>query len=96
MRLELPPELRRDGEKCRKAGDFVAAVRRPGDDPWNSLVRVSFRVAGQDAGTLTEAPFKRRLSRSLLLDQRKPLIEADAELVDGRILTLAERARICR
>jgi arylsulfatase A-like enzyme len=96
MRLELPPEVRRDGKKCRKAGDFVASVRRPGDDPWDSLVRVSFRIAGEDAGTLTEAPFKRRLNRSLLLERRKPLIEADAELVDGRILTLTERARICR
>ncbi|MFN8111744.1 MAG: sulfatase [Solirubrobacterales bacterium] len=96
MKLQLPDEVRRGGEKCRRAGDFVAAVKRPGKDPWDSLVRVSFRVAGQDAGTLTDSPFKSSLSRSLLREQRKPLIEADAELIDGRILTVTQRVRICR
>ena len=96
MKLELPDQVRRGGKRCRKAGDFVAAVKRPGDDPWNSLVRVSFRVSGEDAGNDAAAPFKRRLSSRLLREQPKPLIEADAELVDGRILTLTERVRICR
>ena len=95
MKLQLPDEIKRGDKRCRRAGDFVAAVKRPGDDRWNSLVRVSFRVDGTDAGTLTGRPFKSTLSRRLLREQPKPLIEADAELVDGRILTLAERVRIC-
>jgi arylsulfatase A-like enzyme len=96
MKLELPDEVRRGGGKCRRAGDFTAAVKRPGDDPWDSLVRVSFRVAGRDAATVTEPPFESRLSRGLLRERRRPLIEADAEMIDGRILTLTERVRICR
>lgn len=95
MKLRLPEPVLRDGTRCRKAGDFVAAVERPGDDPWDGLVRVSFRVTGEPSGTVRKKPFERKLNSRLLRDRRKPLIEADAELIDGRILTLTDRVRIC-
>jgi len=57
---------------------------------------VSFRVAGEPSGTVREPPFNRKLNSRLLRSGRKPLIEADAELLDGRILTLHDRVGICR
>ena len=87
--------MRKNGAKCRTAGDFVASVRRRGDGS-AQLVRVSFRVAGQPSGTVRSAPFKQKLNSRLLRSERKPLIEADGELIDGRILTLTDRVRICR
>jgi arylsulfatase A-like enzyme len=95
LRLKLPEPVRKDGAKCRTAGDFVASVRRRGDGS-APLVRVSFRVAGQPSGTVRSAPFKQKLNSRLLRSERKPLIEADGELIDGRILTLTDRVRICR
>ena len=95
LRLKLPAPVRKNGAKCRTAGDFVASVRRRGDGS-AQLVRVSFRVAGQPSGTVRSAPFKQKLNSRLLRSERKPLIEADGELIDGRILTLTDRVRICR
>ncbi len=76
--------------RLRRLGPSPAATARP------ELVRVSFRVAGQPSGTVRSAPFKQKLNSRLLRSERKPLIEADGELIDGRILTLPDRVRICR
>ena len=97
LTMKLPPPVRKDGGRCRTAGDFVAKVRRPdGAGPGSRIVRVSFRVAGEPSGTVSEPPFNRKLNSRLLRSERKPLIEADAELLDGRILTLHDRVGICR
>jgi arylsulfatase A-like enzyme len=97
LKLVLPDAVRKDGRKCRKAGDFVARVRPSGGGPSPTpLARVSFRVAGERSGTDRSAPFKRKLNSRLLRMKRKPLVEADAELLDGRALTLRDRVRICR
>ena len=94
--MKLPPAERQGGRSCRTAGDFTARVRRPGDASSSSLVRVSFTVAGEPSGTVREAPFKRKLDSRLLRQRRKPQIRAEAELIDGRILTLTDRVRICQ
>ena len=39
--------------------------------------------------------FERRLSSKALRKRNKAEVEADAELVDGRVLTLHEKLRIC-
>jgi len=96
LQLRLPGKVRKGGIRCRKPGDFVARVRQPRTPAAADLVRVSFRVAGSRSGTVRERPFKRKLRPSLLRSQRRPLIEADAELLDGRILTLHDRVRVCR
>ncbi|MEZ5156654.1 MAG: sulfatase [Solirubrobacterales bacterium] len=96
MKLKLSDPVRRDGIRCHKPGDLTARVKRPGEDPSDSLVRASFRVDGSPSGTVRSAPFARKLNSRLLRERRKPLIEVDAELLDGRILTLHERVRACR
>jgi hypothetical protein len=97
LTMKLPAPVRKDGRRCRTAGDFVAKVRRPdGAGPGSRIVRVSFRVAGERSGTVRSSPFNRKLNSRLLRSERKPLIEADAELLDGRILTLHDRVGICR
>jgi hypothetical protein len=97
LKLVLPDAVRKDGQKCRKPGDFVAKVRPSGGGPDPTpLVRVSFRVAGERSGTDRSSPFKHKLNSRLLRTKRKPLIEADAELLDGRALTLRDRVRVCR
>jgi len=97
LQLRLPPAERHGGRRCRRAGDLVAKLRRPGDGASTSpLVRASFRVDGGRSGTVRLPPFKRKLDSRLLRSRRKPRIEADGELIDGRILTLSKRVRICR
>ena len=97
LTMKLPAPVRKDGRRCRTADDFVAKVRRPdGAGPGSRIVRVSFRVAGEPSGTVRRSPFNRKLNSRLLRSGRKPLIEADAELLDGRILTLHDRVGICR
>jgi arylsulfatase A-like enzyme len=97
LKLILPDAVRKNGHKCRKPGDFVVRVRPSGGGPDPTpLVRASFRVAGERSGTDRSAPFKHKLNSRLLREQRKPRIEADAELLDGRILTLRDRVRVCR
>ncbi len=98
MKLRLPKaEKPKDGPKCVRAGDFTAKVTRPGEGASSeSLVRVSFTVAGEPGGTVRQSPFKRKLDSRLLRAERKPQIRAEAELIDGRILTLTDRVRICR
>ena len=97
LELRLPDPVRKDGTECSKAGDFTAKVRRSGTGRSSAkIVRVSFRVAGQPTGTVRESPFSRKLRPRLLRSESKPLVEADAELIDGRIRTLFDRVRICR
>ena len=97
MKLVLPDRVRKHGERCRPAGDFIVKVRKGGKGPSPApLVRASFRVNGKRSGTDRSAPFKHKLNSRLLREKRKPRIEADAELLDGRILTLRDRTRICR
>jgi N-acetylglucosamine-6-sulfatase len=97
LELRLPDPVRKDGIECSKPGDFVAKVRRPGEGSSKArIARVSFRVAGEPTGTVRKPPFNRKLRPRLLRSERKPLVEADAELLDGRILTLSERVRTCR
>ena len=79
------------GRRLRRRGE--AARRRPLELARPGLVPGRRQRTPE---TTLQAPFKRRLSSRLLREEPKPLIEADAELVDGRILTLAERVRICR
>jgi hypothetical protein len=97
LKLVLPDRVRKHGERCRRAGDFVVKVRKGGEGPSPAaLVRASFRINGKRSGTDRSAPFRQKLNSRLLREKRKPRIEADAELLDGRILTLRDRVRICR
>ncbi|KAA0274158.1 MAG: DUF4976 domain-containing protein [Acidobacteria bacterium] len=97
LKLILPDRVRKHGKRCRTAGDFVVKVRKGGGGSAQTpIVRASFRVDGKRSGTDRSTPFKRELNSRLLRAKRKPRIEADVELLDGRILTLRDRVRVCR
>ena len=91
LALKLPRKER--GRRCTAAGDFVARVRNSSQ---SDLVKASFRVDGSGAGVDRSAPFERRIAPKLLRKKPRPEIIVDAELVDGRILTLHKEVRICR
>ncbi len=93
LELHLPRPVREGGRTCTPARDFVARVRNRSR---STLIRASFRVAGRSAGTVRSAPFERRIRPRLLRRKARPEISVDTELVDGRILTLHDRLRICR
>lgn len=88
----LPRPTRRHGRRCTPARGFVYGVRSKAQ---SRLVRADFTVDGRDAGSDDSEPFDHRIPARLLRRGPRPLVEANAELVDGRILTLHERPRIC-
>ena len=93
MELKLPREKRADGKRCAQPRGFVARVRNRAQ---SRLVSVVFRVNDEKVGEDGSAPFKRRLPIKALRERPSAEIETDAELVDGRMLTLHERVKICR
>ena len=92
IKSRLPRTIRRHGHRCTPAGGFVYGVRNKAQ---SRLIRVDFRVAGRAAGADATAPFEQRIRGRLLRRERRPEVEAEAELVDGRVLTLHRRVRIC-
>ena len=92
IKSRLPRTIRRHGHRCTPAGGFVYGVRNKAQ---SRLIRVEFRVAGRAAGADATAPFEQRIRGRLLRRERRPEVEAEAELVDGRVLTLHRRVRIC-
>ena len=92
LKLRLPGEKRVDGERCTPAGGFIAEVNSKAQ---SRLVRVTFRVNGKKVAVDKKEAFARRLPPKALRKRNKAEIEADAELVDGRVLTLHEKLRIC-
>jgi N-acetylglucosamine-6-sulfatase len=93
LKLKLPRSRREAGRSCRPARDFVARIRGQGAP---DLDTVRFAVAGKQAGHDESGPFKKRLRPKLLRRKRRPEIRAEAQMVDGRILTVRKRPRICR
>ncbi len=59
------------------------------------LVEAEFRVEGRRAGDVVEPPFETQLRPSLLKVSRKPQISVDATLLDGRMITITSRIKIC-
>ncbi|MFN8150670.1 MAG: sulfatase [Solirubrobacterales bacterium] len=95
MRLELPQPRKRHGERrCTPAGRFLAQVENRAQ---SRLVRVDFSLEGKRTGSDTKAPFERTIPYGKLRGAKgKAEIEATAELVDGRRLTLHQKVRVCR
>jgi N-acetylglucosamine-6-sulfatase len=93
LKLKLPRSTREDGRSCRPAKDFVARIRGQGAP---DLDTARFAVAGRQAGHDDAGPFEKALKAKLLRRKRRPEISAETEMVDGRILTLRKRPRICR
>ncbi len=93
MRLKLPGPARVDGRTCTLPQGFVARVR---NEAQSRLVSVTFRVNGKRVGEDGSAPFERRLPLKALRERPRAEIDADAELVDGRMLTLHDRFKVCR
>lgn len=95
MRLELPQPRKSRGERrCVPAGRFLAQVDNRAQ---SRLVRVDFSLEGRPAGSDGRAPFERTIPYGKLRRAKgKAEIEATAELIDGRRLTLHQRVRICR
>ncbi|MGH2953733.1 MAG: sulfatase family protein [Solirubrobacterales bacterium] len=86
-------ERRGDRRRCRPAGQVTAAIRgKAAADVTEAAFRIAGRVVRRDAS----APFADKLPKRKLRRKRKPEIQAIAELVDGRRISLQERARICR
>jgi len=92
LKLGLPRSVRENGRSCRPAGGFVAKVRGAGTA---SVARVTFRVGSKRSDRATEKPLDGRLKARLLRKKRRPEVRAIAEMVDGRILSLQRRVRIC-
>jgi hypothetical protein len=57
---------------------------------------VSFSVGAKRAGHDAAAPFKKEIRPRLLRSTGRPEVRALTELVDGRLLTVRTRTRICR
>ncbi len=57
---------------------------------------VTFRVGSKHAGRDGAGPFRKQLRARLLRNRRRPEIRAIAEIIDGRVLSLQKRVRICR
>jgi N-acetylglucosamine-6-sulfatase len=93
LKLKLPRSVRRDGRSCRRPGDFVARVQGAGA---KAVAELTFRVGATRAGSDDAKPLEKRLRPSLLRAKHKPEIRAIAEMVDGRMLSLQKRVRICR
>jgi arylsulfatase A-like enzyme len=93
LRLRLPRSIQQNGHSCRPPKDFLARIRGHGAP---DLDTVRFTVAGRKAGHDNSGPFKKELRPSLLRRKHRPEIQATAEMVDGRALTVQKRVRICR
>jgi len=93
IELGLPKPTRTDGKTCTSARNFVAKVN---NNAQGRMIRATFRVNGTKVGEDRKAAFKRRLPVKALRSENRAEIEVDAELVDGRVLTLHDRVRICR
>ncbi len=94
MKLRLPKGQRKDGRKrCTPAVAFLAQVENRAQ---SRLVSVEFEVEGKKAGSDRKAPFERTLPVRLLRKAKgKADVDATAELVDGRRLTLSKSVKIC-
>jgi arylsulfatase A-like enzyme len=91
--LKLRPSKRRaNGVRCRPPR-ITALIRGKAR---GEVAEVAFRIAGKVVRRDTSAPFRDRLPKRKLRRKRKPEIQAIADLVDGRRISLQERARICR
>jgi N-acetylglucosamine-6-sulfatase len=93
LTLKLPRSIRSHGHSCRPASDFIARIRGQGS-PDLDLVR--FAVAGEQAGHDDSGPFKKTLRPRLLRRKHRPEVSAVATMIDGRVLSLQKRVRICR
>jgi N-acetylglucosamine-6-sulfatase len=92
LNLKLPRSVRENGRSCRPPADFIARV---GGQGTADLETVRFAVGGKQAGGDDRGPFKKRLLPRLLRDRHRPEIVAVAEMVDGRMLSLQKRVRLC-
>jgi hypothetical protein len=92
LKLKLPRSDRVSGRSCRDPKDFLARVR---GSVAGQLVRATFRVGAEDAGHDTSGPFKHEIRARLLREKRRPEVRVVAEMLDGRVLSLQKRVRIC-
>ncbi len=89
-------EPKRNGnglKECLLPDSVTAKLPRKTDEM--PLVEAEFRVEGRRAGDVVEPPFETRLRPSLLKAARKPQISVDATLLDGRMITITSRIKIC-
>ncbi|HEY8002564.1 MAG TPA: sulfatase [Solirubrobacterales bacterium] len=93
LKLKLPRSHREHGRSCRDPKDFLARVR---GSVAGQLVRATFAVGAEEAGHDTSGPFKKEIRPRLLREKRKPEVRVIAEMLDGRVLSLQKRVRICR
>jgi N-acetylglucosamine-6-sulfatase len=93
LKLDLPRSRRSGGRSCRPPRNFVARVRGQGA---SGLVLTRFAVGPKRAGKDTAGPFKREIRPRLLRSRRRPWIRVVAELIDGRVVSLQRKVRICR
>jgi arylsulfatase A-like enzyme len=93
LKLKVPRSVRQNGRSCRRPRDFVARVR--GADS-GALAEAAFAVGSKPAGSDRTGPFKKEILPRLLRAKRRPEVTALAELVDGRLVTVRKRVRICR
>ena len=93
MKLKHPQHVQiENGHSCRDRHKIVAKVKGAGKA---NVLRVRFSVGKKRAGHDDSAPFKKRIQKRLLRGKRRPTIRAIAEFVDGRVLSMQKRIRIC-
>jgi N-acetylglucosamine-6-sulfatase len=93
LKLDLPRPERSGGRSCRSPRDFVVHVR--GADT-GAVERVRFRVGDEQAGHDDDNPLRKELRPRLMRKKPRAQIRAIAELVDGRLLSLQKKVRVCR
>jgi len=93
LKQKLPPSVRDRGRSCREPKGFLVRLR--GRDA-GQVVEATFRVGSKLAARDSAGPFKKTLKPRLLRRKPRPEIRLTAELLDGRLLSLQKRVRICR
>jgi arylsulfatase A-like enzyme len=94
IEMVLPTKERPGGTSCTPAprGRVRVAVRNHAQ---SRLVSAKFRVNDEPVGSKHRAPWRRKLPVRRVAGGNRAEIAVDAELIDGRILTLHQRVRLC-
>jgi hypothetical protein len=85
---------RQKGKDCYKASSFKVKLLPRGINE-TPISQATFRVGEKTVGILDEKPFKLELPTKPLRAEHKPEIDADVELLDGRIRTLHDQFKVC-
>ena len=91
--MKLPRSERSNGRSCRDPKDFLVRIRGAAT---GELDEVSLPGRLQARRPRRRRPVPQAVASTAAAQPAQPEIRAIAELVDGRVLSLQKRVRICR